>query len=204
MQFYCPQGHLLECAESQGGQRSRCPTCYVEFIVPVATDAAAESAPGAASTEFAPTNLAAPSFTFGPLHDRGETDQGSVTDEGLPVVCRPAAIFAEATRDGAPDAQRGAWRSEPGEQERLLHIPCPAGHELETPESMIGQDVLCPYCRAEFRLQFKDSREFRAQQEQERLRREQQIGKAWMTWSLVTAAVVICGIALMIAVATSN
>jgi hypothetical protein len=122
----------------------------------------------------------------------------------LPVIRRRGATFADAALGAAPDSGRPAWRGEPDAQERILHIPCPAGHELETPESMIGRDVLCPYCRAEFRVQFRDSREYRAEQQQQRMRREQRIGKAWMTWSLVAAAVVVFGIALMIAVATSN
>ena len=69
---------------------------------------------------------------------------------------------------------------------------------------MIGRDVMCPICRAEFRLHYNNSREFRAEQQQERLRREQKMGRTWMTWSLVAAAFVLVGFALMIAMAMSN
>ena len=47
----------------------------------------------------------------------------------------------------------------------MLHIPCPNGHELETPLDMVGQRALCPHCGVEFRLRREKSIEYLHQQE---------------------------------------
>src|SRR5664280_2174339 len=57
------------------------------------------------------------------------------------------------------------------EQEPPVHIPCPSGHQLETPRDMLGQDALCPFCQVRFHLRWEDSIEYR----EERERREDEI-----------------------------
>ena len=72
-----------------------------------------------------------------------------------------------------------------GSKQETLHILCPAGHELETPREMLGQDAMCPYCQTQFRLRIEDSVEYRKEQEEARMRRDMQIGKSWIhptTW----------------------
>jgi hypothetical protein len=204
MQFYCPRGHLLECTESQIGQRSRCPKCGAELIVPEVAPAAdkfggpstgpqrtGQPAMGRWATGLPATE---PNVPVGPARD---ADGANALETDAPLIRRKGAQFADVT-----SAAVAAVAAD--DEERLVHIPCPAGHELETPLSMIGRDVMCPICRAEFRLHYDHSREYHTEQQQERLRREQKIGRAWMTWSLVAAALVLFGFALMIAVAMSN
>jgi rubredoxin len=193
MQFFCPLGHLLECSESRIGQRSRCPTCGAEFVVPKVVAAPNEQSRSPTERQTPELPAIGPSFSLGSVLG-GTSRQGLETE--TPLIRRPSAVFASETATAATSA--------PVDEERLVHIPCPAGHELETPFSMIGQDVMCPICRAEFRLHYNRSREYRAEQQQQRQRREQKLGRTWMTWSLVAAALVLCGFALMIAISMSR
>ncbi len=92
----------------------------------------------------------------------------------------------------------------PAQGPRTLHIPCPSGHVLETPEDMVGQDVLCPFCNAQFRLRYDDSLEHRRERELEEERRQARTARAWLNWSIVTAAIVILGVILLFAVSASR
>jgi hypothetical protein len=83
-------------------------------------------------------------------------------------------------------------------QADLLHIPCPNGHELETPREMLGQEVLCPYCEAQFRLREKDSVESKRRRVEDQKRQERQLGKAWFNWAIVAVVIVIIGLAFLI------
>lgn len=81
----------------------------------------------------------------------------------------------------------------------LLHIPCPNGHELETPKDMIGQDVLCPHCEVQFRLREKDSVEFKRKKQRDEEIRDRKTGNAWFNWAVVVAVIVLLGLIIMIA-----
>ncbi len=85
---------------------------------------------------------------------------------------------------------------------RLLHIPCPNGHELETPEEMLGQDVLCPLCGEQFSLQFKDSVEYKEEKEREREREESRMAQVWFNRAIIAAVVVVLGLILMIVISS--
>ena len=71
----------------------------------------------------------------------------------------PSAEARRAVRPGCWPSS--AWSTKPN----LLHIPCPNGHELETPLDMIGQRAMCPHCGVEFRLKREKSVEYLRQQE---------------------------------------
>ena len=86
----------------------------------------------------------------------------------------------------------------------LLHIPCPNGHELETPLEMLGQDVLCPHCGAQFHLRRKDSIEYKRKREQDLEQREHKLGKAWLNWAVVIAVLVLLGLILIIATSSGK
>ena len=78
-----------------------------------------------------------------------------------------------------------------------VHIPCPNGHELETPMEMIGLEVLCPYCKAKFKLRNQDSFEFKRQQAIEDAKRS----RLWFNIAVVTATAVVLGLLVMMIVA---
>jgi hypothetical protein len=80
-------------------------------------------------------------------------------------------------------------RGDPAE-DRIVHLLCPNGHELETPLSIVGSDAMCPECSAEFRLRYEDSREYKEEKWKERERREAAFGSKALHWAIVTAALV--------------
>lgn len=188
-QFQCPQGHLLEGDESQAGQQCQCPMCGMLFIIPQpigAPAAAYEQQPGGYNPADRFAGLAGqpagnPAAPFVPGQAAGDPNARFAPGGGPPsAVANPMA---------APAAP-----ADPG----VLHIPCPNGHELETPEEMLEQEVLCPECNAQFRLRRKDSLEFKRKQEQkeqaDRIRLEK-TGNLWLMWAIV--AVVLVGIILI-------
>ncbi len=69
---------------------------------------------------------------------------------------------------------------------------------------MLNQDVLCPHCQVQFRLREKDSVEYKRRRELERQRREQKAGKNWLNFAIVAAVIVVLGLAILIALSTSN
>jgi hypothetical protein len=120
-------------------------------------------------------------------------------------VPEPAAVEAvlpeESTAAHFPGF--GAAAEEPDEP-RILNIPCPNGHILETPEDMLNQEVLCPHCNVQFKLRERDSIEARRkrQAEQERIHRKQ--ANAWMNWAIALGVIVVLGVIGMMALVLSQ
>jgi hypothetical protein len=170
-QFQCPQGHLLEGDESQAGQQCHCPTCGMLFIIPQPI-----AAPAGAGE--------------GPFHF-SERFEG--IDGGQPQVATPegdpSAPYVPAIDAASPAATTPVTAAPP--EPELLHIPCPNGHELETPVEMLDQEVLCPQCNAQFRLRRKDSVEFKKKKEQEEAIRLEKVGRLWLNWAIVAVVLVV-------------
>jgi hypothetical protein len=106
---------------------------------------------------------------------------------------------APAIQFGGNPASAATLAASPAEE--LLHIPCPNGHELETPVDMLDQDVLCPQCNAQFRLRRKDSLEFKQRKELEEKIRLEKLGSLWLTWAIVAVVIVVLGLAGLIVAA---
>jgi hypothetical protein len=85
----------------------------------------------------------------------------------------------------------------PAEPE-LLHIPCPNGHELETPAEMLDQEVLCPQCNAQFRLRRKNSVEYQKKKEMQEAVRLERVGGLWLTWAIIAVIAVVVGLVALI------
>jgi hypothetical protein len=85
---------------------------------------------------------------------------------------------------------------------QMLHIPCPNGHELETPPEMLGEEVICPHCGKQFTLREKDSLEFKRKKREQQEKQDIRSGKNWLTWSVIIAVAVLLGLIVMIAVGT--
>lgn len=85
----------------------------------------------------------------------------------------------------------------------ILHIPCPNGHELDTPREMLNSEVLCPHCGEQFLLREKDSVEYKRKKQQEAEIKEYKSGKAWLNWAIVFAVLVVIGLVVLI-LATSG
>ncbi|MBL8830310.1 MAG: hypothetical protein JNM18_25255 [Planctomycetaceae bacterium] len=69
-------------------------------------------------------------------------------------------------------------------QAKVYHIPCPNGHVLETPDDILGQQALCPYCNVQFELRMEDSQEHRVEQEALRRQREAEMNERWVRYSI--------------------
>ena len=166
-QFQCPQGHLLEGDPSQAGQAVHCPTCGMLFLIPAPLTAPAQ-----------------PASSFGPAFD----------SPNEPAPGRFAHLAAATTaEEAAPssDPQAPVMEApEPPAEPELLHIPCPNGHELETPLDMLDQEVLCPTCNAQFRLRKKDSREYKRKKAEAEQIKEIKTGNLWFSIAIVAAVLV--------------
>jgi hypothetical protein len=86
------------------------------------------------------------------------------------------------------------------EAPRMLHIPCPRGHELEVPPEMLGQDVLCPHCQTQFHLRDRDSIEYKQRKQKEIELKDYKRGQLWMMWAIIIATVVVLGLAILIGI----
>lgn len=92
--------------------------------------------------------------------------------------------------------------TKPAEPE-LLHIPCPNGHELDTPREMLNQEVLCPHCGEQFLLREKDSVEYKLKKQKDLEAKELRRGKLWLNWAIAIAVLVLVGLVALI-LATSG
>jgi hypothetical protein len=172
--FRCPQGHVLEGDEANMGLQTQCPFCDVVFVIPV--------------VESPPQEEDSPHEAYDPT-----AMQPDVREFLEQVVAVPAGRAAREVSAGQVAASTPRVVSAEPLEPAFLHIPCPNGHELESPRDMLGQRVLCPHCNAKFRLRSANSREHR--EEEEQLDRAQ--GRFWIKWS-VAAAVVIGGSVLVL------
>ncbi len=202
-QFLCPQGHLLQGDETMVGQQCKCPYCETEFLVPPPAGAAPAEQPGTGAASWPPSPPAA--GTQEPGFDQFAAGQ---QQEAFP------GWEEQADQGGFPGIRTGGAAADPNEvpafgvaaaeSASIVHVICPNKHVLETPRDMLGQDAMCPYCQAEFRLRFEDTEEYRRELEEQRERREQQIGRAWMNWAIAVAVVVVLGVITLIVVAVSS
>jgi hypothetical protein len=156
------------------------------FIIPTIATTAYAPQPGAKQT---------------PAEYQGGQQEDQPPQESISPHDFLSSISAAAPTDAADTATTAApstveLQSNPG----IVHIPCPNGHELETPVEMLGQDVLCPHCGAQFHLRREDSREAH----EERERREQRRAEAWFRWSIAAAVIVGLGLGAMIVIAKQH
>ena len=180
-QFQCPTGHLLEADESQVGQQSQCPMCGQIFAIPAPAGMAPASEP---ETQPSPFDLSAPPASpFGP--------------PATPAVEEPPFVLGGGT--AAPFDPTGELAGP-----KILHIPCPNGHELEVPPEMLGQDVMCPHCSVQFLLREKDSVEAKRRKQEQLELKDYKAGKTWLMWAVIFGVLVIIGLAIMIGLSASQ
>ncbi len=189
-QFLCPQGHLLQGEEQHMGMQCQCPQCGVAFIIPTIERPAAAPSLSGSSLDLAPIEedrvpeLEVEPPQFGNLGS-DSASVGGLDDE----------FFNSESPDAARIEMEGIGDEISDELgETLLHIPCPNGHVLDVPLEMIGARVMCPHCRAEFRLKREKSIEHQREQEVIDARR----ARFWFRLAILAASVV--GIALIVMV----
>ncbi|HEV3137159.1 MAG TPA: hypothetical protein VGZ26_04630 [Pirellulales bacterium] len=185
-QFLCPQGHLLQGDEAHMGMQCQCPQCGTAFIIPTVE----RPVHSAAEDLIAPSKGPTVNLDLAPEFDPAAENKARH---------QPPPDEAKANLDFGEFAvgELGAAVA----QESFLHIPCPNGHELETPLDMIGEQVLCPHCKAKFRLKREKSIEYL--REQEIIDRKR--ARFWFQLAIVVASFV--GVLLLAMIAlmfTSN
>lgn len=182
-QFLCPQGHLLQGEEAHMGMQCQCPQCGVAFIIPT-IDGPAPSGPSASP--------ASQSLELAPIDDGDEFVEEPRVEAQRPARQRPAEPEPTVDLAEIAAAELGTTiRDEP-----MLHIPCPNGHELETPMDMVGQRAQCPHCGVEFKLRREKSIEYLHQLELLDRRR----AKFWFQLSIMVASFVIMVLLVMVGI----
>jgi hypothetical protein len=154
--------------------------------------------PAAEPTYSGPPGEQAPSG-FPAINTQGlpATDLGAapaVQGGSQPQAASEPAATPESPAAAAPSSPPAEEKKEP----RIVRIPCPQGHELQTPMDMVNQEVLCPICATQFHLRYEDSLEFKEEQVELRRRKAEQLNSAALKWSIITAAVVVAAIVGMI------
>jgi hypothetical protein len=117
------------------------------------------------------------------------------TCQMLFIIPQPIAAEPEPAAGGGFDFRSGksaaaVGPAAPAEPE-ILHIPCPNGHELETPLEMLDQDVLCPQCNAQFKLRRKDSVEYKRKKELQETIRLEKAGSLWLNGAIIAVVFVV-------------
>ncbi len=86
----------------------------------------------------------------------------------------------------------------------VFHIPCPNGHPLETLPEMLGRWAMCPQCEAKFKLDRKDSVEFREFETQRLERKEAELSRRWLNGTIVAMVLTLLGVVLLFLLASAN
>jgi len=89
-------------------------------------------------------------------------------------------------------------RTAAAREEKRLQIPCPNGHLLPVPESLLGQRVVCPRCNEFFQLTAESSLEHRREADRRRQEREAVQARRWLTGAIVAAVLVAAVLATLI------
>lgn len=202
-QFHCPQGHLLSAQEFQAGQQTHCPMCGMAFIIPLP----AAMVPTVPTTVLPYAPVAAPppappampplpptAAVMPPLPPAAVEPDVPATDRFAALAAAAQAAEAEAEQPPAPAEEA------PPVEPAVLHIPCPKGHVLETPEDMLDQEVLCPHCQTQFILRQRNSVEYRQKKEEEERIREIKTGNFWLNMAIVVVVLVMLGLVALIVV----
>lgn len=124
-----------------------------------------------------------------------------IVPEPLPAEPEPAPAAPPPSIPDVTSSRGGGVFAPPGStsEMRLLHIPCPQGHILETPPDMLGLDVMCPHCGVQFRLSENESLEYKKKKKLEQEAADSKVGNAWFNWAVAIAVVVVVGLIVLIA-----
>ncbi|NMC21349.1 MAG: hypothetical protein GYA33_13135 [Thermogutta sp.] len=210
--FFCPTGHLLQADERHVGQAAVCPYCNTMLRIPPAKTASPAVDAAAPRTEFedAPSEPPEASFDAAPRPEEETLPMEVASDEGAVAALREeeAADHRRRAADAATAERRsGSAETVFGDQPPLesaaegrgaVHIPCPAGHVLETPQDMLGSDAMCPFCGQVFRLELRNSLEYRQEEEQRAAREAERAARFWLRCAIAAAIVTVGGLILLI------
>lgn len=113
------------------------------------------------------------------------------------IQTEPAPAGAEVAAPAAASEEQKPKPPPEKHEPQIVRIPCPQGHELQTPMDMVQQDVLCPICNTQFHLRYEDSIEFKEEQAELRRIKAERMNQVALKWSIGSAVAVVLGIASM-------
>ena len=139
---------------------------------------------------------------------QGHRLEANVADVGRPAQCPACGQLIEVPTASVGDRAAGRAGTtcpittvmpitEPTPE--FFHIPCPQGHELETPPELVNRPVRCPECGVEFVLRKENSVEFQEAEQRRREAREARAAKIWLRLAIGAGITVLLGIGLLIA-----
>jgi hypothetical protein len=128
--FQCPNGHKLNCPDTQAGKPGKCPKCGRVFRVP---NPSVVDQQGAA--------IAPDPFAF-LSQEGGEKETASAQP---PAVAEEAAMPPEAP---AEEDQLQIGEGPAGADE--IVFLCPNGHRLHGHANLVGRPGQCPHCQVRF------------------------------------------------------
>ncbi len=180
-QFTCPAGHVLQAERQHAGQQSQCPICGRLMVIPPCPppDSGVAERPAAASAGAWPPE-----------------GQGGTQGPPPSFVAKEVAVSFPAVPPNVGQAIVAG--------PQIYHIPCPNGHELETPADMLGQYVMCPECQAQFQLAERDSREYQRRQQIEQEARETRLERFWLNWAIALVLLVVLGLLSLLGISFLN
>lgn len=73
----------------------------------------------------------------------------------------------------------------------VLQVLCPRGHVLDTPEEMLGTEVICPHCRVKFTPTVERSVPYLRTKQRYEAQKEESRGRFWLGIAIVAATVVL-------------
>ncbi len=162
------------------GMQCECPQCGMAFIIPTIEHSAQSVAPAA-------------NVPFESQH--AELASIEEEEEPLGALDAPASGLTDSMAGFEPGPMAPADLGAAAAAEEVLHIPCPNGHELETPIDMIGQRAMCPHCKVQFKLRREKSVEYLREREIIDRRR----ARFWFQLAIVAASFVVLLLLVMVA-----
>lgn len=224
--IYCPSGHLLQALETQVGMTCQCPYCGSMFVIGMAPGGMmGPTLPGQfpfGSGGFPAAQMGMPQSPqgTGAQYPGGWPPQQNVAASAQEnVAIGPAdsppldPVAAMQALAGGIDPSRessmpsitpkAAAPAEPPAP-RVFHIPCPRGHDLETPEEMLGQEALCPICNTQFRLLVENSKEHRQAALEAHRKRQAKSNRRLIYASIAAGVIVVIMIVAMVLITVLN
>lgn len=203
-QFYCPQGHLLQGDTAHSGSVIACPICGTQFIIPTPPPAAApvvspvsDVSPVSENPFTAPAAEANP-FAFSSSSAKSSRPNLNELLGGDPAPEKPEeeekvemATPFDFNKEKPVEKKPISFVPKSAHERSILHIPCPHGHLLEVPREMLGEDVMCPHCKAQYKLLLENSVEFRKEQLEKTALEEAKLAKQWLQWAIIASVLVV-------------
>lgn len=112
---------------------------------------------------------------------------GASGGSGPVTAAAPQPAFEQAY---GPGPQQSPTFQAPAPMSRILRIVCPRGHELPTPEDLIGTTTICPYCNAQVVVAFENSAEHRQQQQAIAKQREEESSRFGLRIAMIALLIV--------------